>query len=573
MTADRFESLVQTLQSRAQAEPHQCAYTFLVDGTTERDKLTYRELDQQSREIAVMLRRVLQPGDRALLLYPPGLAFVAAFFGCMYAGVIAVPAYPPQPSRPKRSLARLLPIVAESGATTVLCNEDSYEPLRHLFEQDTQLQSCRILATDHYGLEDADEWKPHSHSENTLAFLQYTSGSTSAPRGVAVSHGNIIHNLSCIQRVSAHDTANVLVSWLPTYHDMGLFAGVLFPLFHGCPSYLMSSVAFLQKPVRWLQAISTFRGTNSGGPNFAYDLCVQKTTPEEREKLDLSSWQIAFNGAEPIRRSTLESFANTFRECGFRKSSLFPVYGLAESTVFVTGKPLDDRQEFAPSVSCGAPKDGMEIAIVDPDRLVEQSEGQVGEIWVRGPSVARGYWNLPDETERTFQSYLVGAQGGPFLRTGDLGFQVDGELFVTGRRKDLIIIHGRNLYPQDIEKTVEASHSAIRPTCSAAIAIDSDDGPNLVIVAEVHRRAPFERLAGAITLDHPATEFDEIIGKIIEAVSEDHDVKAHAVFLLAPGQIPKTSSGKVQRHACVELVTNGHLPILASWSLQLGKVG
>ncbi len=573
MTTDRFESLVQVLRSRAQTEPNQCAYTFLVDGITQRDKLNYGELDQQSREIALMLRRVLQPGDRALLLYPPGLAFVSAFFGCMYAGVIAVPAYPPQPSRPQRSLARLAPIVAESGATTVLCNEDSCESLRHLFEQEVQLQSCRILATDHYGLEDAHDWKPHPHSENTLAFLQYTSGSTSAPRGVAVSHGNIMHNLSSIQRVSAHGSANVLVSWLPTYHDMGLFAGVLFPLFKGCPSYLMSSVAFLQKPVRWLQAISTFRGTNSGGPNFAYDLCVQKTTPEERKNLDLSSWQIAFNGAEPIRRSTLESFASTFRECGFRKSSLFPVYGLAESTVFVTGKPLDDRQEFAPTVGCGVPNDGMEVAIVDPDRLVEQSEGQVGEIWVRGPSVARGYWNLPDETERTFRSYLLGRPGGPFLRTGDLGFQVDGELFVTGRRKDLIIIHGRNLYPQDIEKSVEASHNAIRPTCSAAIAIDSDDGPNLVILAEVHRRAPFEKLAGSIPFDHPTTEFDEIIGKIIEAVSEDHDAKVHAVLLVAPGQIPKTSSGKVQRHACVELVTNGHLPILASWSLQLGKVG
>ncbi len=539
----------------------------------ERDRLTYGQLDQQSREIAVMLRRVLQPGDRALLLYPPGLAFVAAFFGCMYAGVIAVPAYPPQPSRPKRSLARLVPIVAESGASTVLCNEEACEGLRNLFEQDAQLQSCRILATDHYGLEDTHGWKPHPCSENSVAFLQYTSGSTSAPRGVAVSHGNIMHNLSCIQRVSAHDSANVLVSWLPTYHDMGLFAGVLFPLFQGCPAYLMSSVAFLQKPVRWLQAISAFRGTNSGGPNFAYDLCVQKTTVEERKNLDLSSWQIAFNGAEPIRRSTLESFASTFRECGFRKSALFPVYGLAESTVFVTGKPLDERQEFAASVSCGAPKYGMEIAIVDPHRLVEQPEGQVGEIWVRGPSVARGYWNLPDETERTFRSYLVGEQSRPFLRTGDLGFQVDGELFVTGRQKDLIIIHGRNLYPQDVEKSVETSHIAIRPTCSAAIAIETEDEPSLVILAEVNRRAPVEKLPGSITCNNPSAELDEIIGKIIEAVYEDHDVKAHAVLLLAPGQIPKTSSGKVQRHVCVELLTNGNLPFLASWSLQPGKMG
>jgi acyl-CoA synthetase (AMP-forming)/AMP-acid ligase II len=569
MTIDRFESLVQTLQLRAHAEPDRCAYTFLVDGTIERETLTYGQLDQQSREIAVMLRRVLEPGDRALLLYPPGLAFVAAFFGCLYAGVTAVPAYPPQASRPERSLARLEPIIAESGATIILCVEELCENLRSLFEKNTHCASCRVLATDHYGLEDVDAWKPPRCSADTLAFLQYTSGSTAAPRGVAVSHGNIDHNLSCIQRVSAHESANVLVSWLPTYHDMGLFAGVLFPLFNRCPSYLMSPVAFLQKPVRWLQAISTFRGTNSGGPNFAFDLCVQKTTAEERKRLDLSSWQIAYNGAEPVRRSTLENFASAFRECGFRRSSLFPVYGLAESTVFVTGRPLTDEQNVDASVSCGAPRGEMEIFIVDPLSLVEQSAGQIGEIWVRGPSVARGYWNLPDETERTFGAYLSNPRRGPFLRTGDLGYQIESELFVTGRIKDLIIIHGRKHYPQDIEKSVEASHSAIRPTCTAAIMLETDHGPTLVILAEVNRRAR--------AVKHPANagevssiEFDEIIGKIVEAVSEAHEVKAHAVCLLAAGQIPKTSSGKVQRHACLELFTSGQLALLASWSMEMG---
>ncbi|MEZ6134224.1 MAG: fatty acyl-AMP ligase [Pirellulaceae bacterium] len=573
-----FESLPQTLQKYAQAEPDRCGYTFVVDGTVERDKLTYGQLHQQSCEIAVMLRRVLEPGDRAILLYPPGLSFVAAFFGCLYAGVIAVPAYPPQPSRPERSLALLEPIVTQSGAKLVLCVEDACESLRSLLDRSAVLATCRVLATDYYGLEDVDAWQPPACSADTIAFLQYTSGSTAAPRGVAVSHGNIVHNLFCIQQVSAHETANVLVSWLPTYHDMGLFAGVLFPLFNCCPSYLMSPTAFLQKPVRWLQAISTFRGTNSGGPNFAFDMCVQKTTAEERRQLDLSSWQIAYNGAEPVRRATLEAFANAFRECGFRQTSLFPVYGLAESTVFVTGKPFSDAQNVDNFVSCGAPGDATEIVITHPRDLVEMPSGQVGEIWVRGPSVASGYWNLPHETQRTFNAYLNGnvdlsnSQRGPYLRTGDLGYQLDGELFVTGRLKDLIIMHGRNLYPQDIENSVEACHIAVRPTCSVAIGLDSADGPRLVILAEVNRRGRSTESLNPGSDKASSNDVNEIMGRIVEAVAEDHGVEVHTVCLLAPGGIPKTSSGKVQRHTCLELFTNGQLVPLAAWSKQVEKV-
>ncbi len=577
---DRFETLVQTLCRRGQEIPDECGYTFLVDGTTERDKLTYGLLDQRSREIAVMLRRVCEPGDRALLLYPPGLDFVAAFFGCLYAGVIAVPAYPPQTARPERSLPRLQAIITESGATTVLCVEDHCESLRNLFAANAQLAICRVLATDHYGLENTNTWNPPRCHPDTIAFLQYTSGSTASPRGVSISHGNIIHNLTCIQQVSSHESPDVLVSWLPTYHDMGLFAGVLFPLFNRCPSYLMSPMAFLQKPIRWLQAISAFRGTNSGGPNFAFDLCTQKITAEQRRQLDLSSWQIAYNGAEPIRRSTLNDFANSFRECGFQMSALFPVYGLAESTVFVSGKQLTESLpgnspmnslsvSNADPINCGSPLSGMEIAIADPQRLVEQSPGEVGEIWVRGPSVSGGYWNLPEETDRTFGAYLSDSNRGPFLRTGDLGFMQGGELFVTGRRKDLIIIHGRKHYPQDIEKTVEASHSDIRATCSAAISLETDDGPRLVILAEVNRRTRFGTRTGAGIDEALLVDLDEIMGRVVETISETHEVQTHLVLLLSPGSIPKTSSGKIQRHACLEAFSAGQFRALGTRPVQL----
>ena len=591
MQTQEFNSLVHMLVHRAQHQPDHLAYTFLVDGIIQSDSLTYSQLDRQSREIAVMLDRVLKPGERALLLYPPGLDFISAFFGCLYAGVIAVPAYPPQPSRPEQSLPRLQAILSESGAGAVLCNEDFIEKYSTLFQASPELTHCPLLATNHYGLESIERWSLQNCEPQTLAFLQYTSGSTAAPKGVAVSHANILHNLAYIQHVSFHQTRNVLVSWLPTYHDMGLFSGVLFPLFNNCPAYLMSPVSFLQKPVRWLEAISHFQGTNSGGPNFAYDLCVQRTTPEQRRDLDLSSWRIAYNGAEPIRRSTLENFANTFWDCGFRRSSLFPVYGLAESTVFVSGKPLSDKPNHPPTagnhshflpgadksqsiqselVNCGSPEFDMDIVIADPEKRIEMQAEEVGEIWVKGPSVAAGYWNLPDETLRTFRAFLESGRG-PFLRTGDLGFMSHGELYVTGRIKDLIIVRGRKHYPQDIEKTVESCHAEIRVQGTAALSVDSDDGPQLVILAEVSRRSQFRgSVENAEISSELLGQFAEIIASIRQAVSEQHELQVEAISLLNRGGIPKTSSGKTQRHACCDSIKLGKLACLATWELRSG---
>lgn len=586
-----FGSLVQQLQWRTRTQPDQRAYTFLVDGTTEADTLTFGQLDRRSRETAIMLLRVLKPGDRALLMYPPGLDFVTAFFGCLYAGVIAVPAYPPQLARPERSLPRLRSIAREAGVNAILCTEKLTGNFATLFQGAAELSHCPLLATDHYDLEAIDKWQEPDCESDTIAFLQYTSGSTAAPKGVAVSHENIIHNLAYIQHGTPHEGETVLVSWLPTYHDMGLFAGVLYPMYKGCPSYLMSPVSFLQKPVRWLQAISQFRGTNSGGPDFAYDLCVQRTTAEQRLQLDLSSWQIAYNGAEPIRQSTLENFSTAFRGCGFRRNSLFPVYGLAESTVFVSGKRLADLPETdvetdqnlrnttsantsdeiltanAP-VSCGSPRFGMEVVIADPQRLIEMPAGELGEIWVRGPSVVQGYWNLPDETQQTFHAFLADSNQGPFLRTGDLGFMHDNELFVTGRIKDLIIIRGRKHYPQDIELTIESSHHELLPKCSAAVAVPTRDGERLGIVAEVNRRA--NSSGPRPDANNPGQgheEFGEIITTIRQAVAEQHEIQVASISILARGMIPKTSSGKIQRHACCNTGMSGMLGCLAHWTL------
>lgn len=586
MTANFPQTLICQLQSLAMNQPEQRGFTFLTDGINEGATLTYAELDHQSREIAVMLQRILKPGDRVLLMYPAGLEFVSAFFGCLYAGVIAVPAYPPQPARPERSLPRLRSIAKEAGVSAILCTEKTERALSGLFHLAPEFAQVPVLATDHYGLESIEAWKPPNLQPNAIAFLQYTSGSTAAPKGVAVTHHNILHNLACIEQVSDHDVETVLVSWLPTYHDMGLFAGVLFPLFKSCPSYLMAPAEFLQRPIRWLQAISHFRGTNSGGPNFAFGLCVEKTTVEQRRELDLSSWRVAYNGAEPVRRSTLDQFAATFHDCGFERTSLNTVYGLAESTVFVCGKrlsneevPLDDRahaaftaeDRLAPplkSVSCGVPQLGMELLIVDPVEMIEVDPGQTGEIWIAGPSVAQGYWNRPDATRHTFQAHLSDSNRGPFLRTGDLGFTRGGELYVTGRRKDLIIIRGRKHYPQDIERTVEACHSAIRANCAAAIPVSTRDGEGVAIVAEINLRRRRDQHGpdgqGSLPLDD---EMQNIIATIRQSIALQHEIQTSVISIVARGCIPKTSSGKIQRHACQDVIKSNTAKILAQWTL------
>ena len=577
-------SLVEVLRWRAHHQPERAAYIFLKDGETEEVHLTYADLDRKARAIGAWLQSQGIRGERALLLYPPGLEFIAGFFGCLYAGAVAVPVYPPHPSRLDRTLPRLSAIVNDARPTAMLTSSTLLSIAESLFPQ-----APGLLATDIAGSDLVEKWQHPALDSTSLAFFQYTSGSTAAPRGVMLTHGNLLHNSALIQHCFEHTDVSRGVIWLPPYHDMGLIGGILQPLYAGFPVTLMSPVAFLQRPLRWLQAITRTRGTTSGGPPFAYDLCVRKITPEQRATLDLSSWDVAFTGAEPVRRETLERFASTFAPCGFRQEAFYPCYGLAEATLIasgglkaappvvfpVQGAALEHNRVIAASrrgeggeewqskkdtgylykalwspaiplkkgdptrtlVGCGQSLENQESIIVHPETFTRCLPNEVGEIWIAGPSVAQGYWNRPEETKRTFQAYLAESGEGPFLRTGDLGFLKDGELFVTGRLKDLIIIAGQNHYPQDIELTVEQSHPSLRPGSCAAFSVDVAGEERLVIVAEVERH-------------HQPPYMKEVVQAIRRAVVEDHELGVYAVSLLKPGSIPRTSSGKLQRHAC-----------------------
>ncbi|MBW4457030.1 MAG: AMP-binding protein [Nostoc indistinguendum CM1-VF10] len=570
----KFSTSVDLLRYRALHQPSQLAFTFLQDGETEAGSLTYQKLDRHARVIAAYLQSLDATGERALLLYPPGLEFITAFFGCLYAGVVAVPAYPP---RHNQKMTRLQAIVKDAQATAILTTTSLLANLESQFAESLGLTTMLWLATDNITSDVASDWQEPSISSDSLAFLQYTSGSTGMPKGVMVSHGNLLHNSALIQEAFRDTPQSIGVSWLPPYHDMGLIGGVLQPLFVGAPIILMSPVAILQKPLRWLQAISRYRATTSGGPNFAYDLACHKITPEQRANLDLSSWEVAFNGAEPVWAQTLEHFAATFEPCGFRARAFYPCYGMAETTLIVSGGvkttpptichvnrasleknqvvvAVSEEEDTRALVSCGRSWLDQKIVIVDPESLTPCPDGKVGEIWVSGQSVAQGYWNRPEETKQTFHAYLVDTDEGPFLRSGDLGFLQDGDLFITGRLKDLIIIRGRNHYPQDIELTVEQSHPALRPSCGAAFALEMNGQERLVVVQEVER-SYLRQL-----------DVNEVVGAIRQAVSEQHELQVYAVVLLKTASIPKTSSGKIQRHACRIGFLNRSLDVVGDWT-------
>lgn len=558
-------TLVDLLRWRATHQADQLAYTFLRHGEDEEDRLTYGELDRKARAIAAHLQQMNQPGGRALLLYPSGLDYVAAFFGCLYAGVIAVPAYPP---RRNRSLDRIEAIVSDAEAFVTLTTDQIQTMTERRFKEDPKLRDLDWFSTDHLDLTAADEWTPPAIDGETLAFLQYTSGSTGTPKGVMVSHRNLLQNEQMITEAFGHTPAASVVGWLPLYHDMGLIGNVINPLYVGYPCVLMAPVDFLQKPVRWLQAISKYKATTSGGPNFAYELCVEKITDEQMAGLDLSHWTVAFNGAEPIRAATLERFAERFAPYGFDAKAMYPCYGLAEATLFVSGNPKEeavvvDQADEATAegaqalVGCGQTWREQHIKIVEPDTMKLLGDEAVGEIWISGPNVAQGYWNRPDATEQTFQARAVGNGQTPSLRTGDLGFLKDGQLYVTGRLKDLIIIRGRNHYPQDIEQTVADSHDMLRTDAGAAFSVTVDGEEKLVVVNEVERMA----------IRQMDTLQDEIVSAVRQAVSSTHELQVYAVVLLKTGSVPKTSSGKIQRHACRTGYLNGTLSIVGEHTM------
>lgn len=567
-----FSTLVELLCYRAQNQPDQIAFISLKGGEVEADKFTYLELHQQAQTIAASLQSISTPGDHALLFYPHGLNFIAAFFGCLYAGIVAVPAYPP---RRNQNLLRVQLIAEDAQAKIVLTTTSLLETLQVNTNQ-VELSNLQWVTTDNLPFEQLKTWQEPRLASDSLAFLQYTSGSTGNPKGVMMSHGNLMHNSALIQSCFQDTQSSRGVSWLPLYHDMGLIGGVLQPIYVGAPMVLISPVDFLQKPYRWLQAVSRYKATTSGGPNFAYDLCLQKITPQQIETLDLSCWEVAFTGAEPVRAETLEKFAETFATCGFRKEAFYPCYGMAETTLIVSGglkadlpvilsvdgtaleqnqvvvsQSIDERTRTI--VGCGRSQLDQTVIIVHPETRTRCSEAQIGEIWVSGLSVAQGYWNRPEETEQIFCAHLADT-GGPFLRTGDLGFLRDGELFVTGRLKDVIIIRGQNHYPQDIELTVERSHPALRPGCGAAFSIDFKGSERLVIVQEVER------------IYRRQLDAQEIAKSIRQAVAAHHGLDIFSTVLVKTGSIPKTSSGKIRRHACRAEFLTGTLDVIQDWS-------
>ena len=564
---------VRLLREKAQRHPDLRVCTFLADGEAREASASYAELDARARTIAAALQGRHSRGDRALLLFPPGLEYVSAFLGCLYAGIVAAPFPSPALARVSSTLPRLRSVVADLQPDVVLTTTPGLKLATVLTPTLPELASVPWLASDELGPEGADTWSDPGVTADSVAFIQYTSGSTAAPKGVVLTHGNTLHNSAAIQEALGHTARSVGVIWLPPYHDMGLVGGILQPLYVGFPVVLLSPLHFLQRPLRWLAAMSRYRATITAGPDFAYELCVRRTTPEQRMALDLSCVESAVVGAEPVNPATLERFVEAFAPYGFRREALRPSYGLAESTLMVTAsagpfaialQPLPETPEVKVvdasvgpcarssrvMVSCGRPSLGQRVVVVDPDSERPCRSDTIGEVWVSGPSVAAGYWNRPEETEAVFGAYLSDTAEGPFLRTGDLGFVHEGDLFISGRLKDLIIIRGRKLHPTDIERTVARSHPGLRAGGGAAFAIAVDGQEQLVVVHETERH-------------HAPRDHDAMIGAIRSAVIEEHDVLVTSVRLVRPGSLPRTANGKAQRSVCRESFLAGVFDLAA----------
>lgn len=539
-----FASLIQLLETRAAPQGEAVLYTFLSESSNAPAHLTYAGLLNRAQAIGTRLQQITKPGERVLLLLPPGLDLIAAFFGCLYAGMPAIPLPPPHPARLQQQKERLLAIAGDAGPAVLLSSRevlDSLEPLRTELAQAVGT-SISYLAIDEVSPGDASAlWPALDH--DTIAFLQYTSGSTASPKGVMVSHGNLLHNSDLIYRAFGHNARSQGVIWLPPYHDMGLIGGILQPLYGGFPVTLMSPASFLMRPLRWLQAISQYRATTSGGPNFAYELCARKITPEQKATLDLSSWQVAFAGAEPVRAQTLETFAEAFASCGFRREAFLPCYGLAEGTLFVTGFKAQPTFQTAPYrhrelVGAGQADSKTDVRIVDTESGELLPDEKIGEVWISGPSVAKGYWNRAEATRAVFCGQLPN-ENGTFLRTGDLGFLRNGELFLTGRSKNLIIIGGRNHFAEDIERTATEAHP--QAGACAAFAVQTDTGEQLAIMIEIDKLARLK-----------PTKQEEIKSAVLMKVAQQHEVRAWEIRLVRAGNLPRTPSGKIQHHRCAE---------------------
>lgn len=565
-TAVTVSNLADVLRHRADLQGEAVAALYLGDGGDVKDQVSFGALDLQARAIGARLQGLGAAGECVVLVYTPGLQFLSAFFGCLYANAIPVPL--PLPHS-KGTVAQFPAIVADLDARILMTTATTMARLRRL--ELPGLDALITLATEDTEPELARAWRPAT-PRGTTAYLQYTSGSTANRKGVIITHDNVIVHLLGMAERFRHHKDSVSVNWLPHTHDLGLVSGILQPLFHGHLNVLMSPNAFVQQPIRWLNAVTKYRGTYSNSPNFGYDQCVRRTTPEQRAGLDLSSWEVALNGAEPVHQRTIDEFVAMFEPCGFRRNTMYPAYGLAEATLMVSGAVQGSatvalqvdanalaRDRIAETgsapgaralVACGQAMPQTLVRIIDPVTCEPAADDRVGEIWVRGPGVTAGYWRRPEESEQTFRARVAGdsvAQDDLYLRTGDLGFVRDGNLFITGRWKDLVIIRGANHYPQDIEWTIERSHAAFRPGCGGAFSLDSDDGEQLIAVYEVER-------------DYARSVDPEELARLARrAVAEEHDLHLHTLVLLKVGTVPRTTSGKIQRRKCRSDFLGGEL--------------
>ncbi|MCF8234544.1 MAG: AMP-binding protein [Bacteroidales bacterium] len=567
-----YETLVDIFKKHVVDTGDKTAFIFLQNGSDEKESITYRELDQKAAAIAAELLQKHQPGEGCLLLLPEGIDFIAGFMGCLYAGLIAIPAHA---LRRNRNNNRFFTLLENSEAKAVLTNKTTSADLKRHFGENQQIQKLDHTIIENVDPVKAKQWTMPDMEPSDIAFLQYTSGSTGKPNGTMVSHANLVANLEIIKQSFGHDENLVGVNWLPPFHDMGLIGALLQPLYTGGMNVIIPPNTFLRDPGCWLKAITKYKGSTAGGPNFALDYCVEKISEEEKKEIDLSSVKIFFCGAEPISIQSLDAFSDRFKENGFEARMFYPCYGLAEATLMVTGGDrkedpftlsqnmetghravITDKAEQAKQlVACGYPWLGTRLLIVDPGSREICRDMQIGEIWVEGPSVCKGYWNNAQGTKHTFEAYTAESEG-PFMRSGDLGFIHEGQLYITGRLKDLIIIRGQNHYPHDIEKTVENAHEALRKYSGAAFSIDLKEEERPVILQEVERT--FLRDLNK----------EEVFDAIRSALATEHDLQAHAIVLLRTGSIPKTSSGKIRRQASKKAYLNDELNVVASWEQQ-----
>ena len=569
---NQCDTYIEVIKNRTIEKPEHVVFRYLNDGINENESYTYQQLETRAKAMGAAMQEVAEKGERVLLLFPPGLSYVASLFACFYSGFIAVPAYPP---RRNRNLHRVNTIIEDSGVTVSIISQKVYNDIERNFADDEKLKNIKWIIYEDIEDELAEKWTDVEIKPEDVALLQYTSGSTGNPKGVMLTQLNLLYNSEYIHQTFEFNIESVGMNWLPIFHDMGLIGGVLQAAYGGLLNIGMPPTAFLKNPLNWLKAMEKYGGTTGGGPNFGFDYCIEKISGEDKKKLDLSKVKTFYCGAEPVRKNTMEEFHKQF---GIEARQMYPVYGMAETTLIASGgyqseKPKylriksdalakgiieiaeQDNEKSTELVGCGHTWMETRIEIIDPETFKLKSENEVGEIWISGPTVAKGYWGKPEETKRTFGAFTTDTNEGPFLRTGDLGFLRDGELYITGRLKDIIIIRGVNHYPNDIEFTIQNSHADFRQNGGAVFPIVKDGEEKLAVVQELERTA--------LRNDN----HDELISLIRKTISEEHELEVYAISLIRTGSIPLTSSGKIQRRQTKYNYLNDELNIVKAWNL------